>query len=552
MYSLISDIDHRKVIPNMSRQVITTSYTTFMPSGLLMLLLVVSTTWGQASPAPSANLPESTMGQRLDMLAQSLAEQPYDQPDMQLPPSLQRLDYDGYRRINFKRSQSISLNNPCGFRLEMFHRGYLFKGRVSLYLNDSLDPAEKLRYSPKHFDFRAGIPDGLTDDLDFAGLRLIYPMHAQPDACDPNSEAYLQSLDEVISFIGASYFRAVDFKGAYGSSARGLAVNTGMFDRAEEFPRFTRFWMLPDDVQDNRIRLWALLQSASVTGAYSFVVTVHPQAQITVDVTATLHLRKAIDKLGLAPLTSMFLYGESGAKATVHVDHRPEVHDADGLLIHSGQGEWLWRPLANPQEHRVTRFDANSPRGFGLIQRDKNIKHYKDLETNQHLRPSIWVEPKDDWGSGSVELLELSSTGEGMDNIGAYWIADKPIEVGKPLHLAYTLTFTHQPLPPHGAYQVQDSKLLIQADGSMHYTVTFTPTDWKQQQTHPLPQADFSTTQGKITAINITQNATDGTVTTQFDFTPENKTTAALRGFLHHGTDVISETWSDQCPTPVP
>jgi glucans biosynthesis protein len=120
-------------------------------------------------------------------------------------------------------------------------------------------------------------------------------------------------------------------------------------------------------------------------------------------------------------------------------DYRPEVHDSDGLSIHSGTGEWLWRPLVNPKRLLVTSFAMTNPQGFGLMQRGRNFRDYEDLEARYDLRPSCWVEPLGQWGAGRVELLEIPSPDETNDNMVAYWVPDAPPAPGKELDLRYNL-----------------------------------------------------------------------------------------------------------------
>lgn len=145
------------------------------------------------------------------------------------------------------------------------------------------------------------------------------------------------------------------------------------------------------------------------------------------DVDAALYFRKPVEKLGIAPLTSMYLFGENTKNR--FDDYRPEVHDSDGLLMHNGAGEWLWRPLDNAKFLRVSSFEDNNPSGFGLMQRDRSLEHYLDFEANYHERPSVWVEPAGDWGKGTVQLVEIPSQQEIHDNVVAYWI---PAEKSKP------------------------------------------------------------------------------------------------------------------------
>ena len=137
------------------------------------------------------------------------------------------------------------------------------------------------------------------------------------------------------------------------------------------------------------------------------------------EVKARLFLRENVTKLGLAPLTSMYLFGENQPSA--QPDFRPEVHDSDGLSVQLGTGEWIWRPLVNPKRLLVTSFAATNPQGFGLMQRDRSFASYREIGANYEHRPSAWVEPGQ-WGSGRVELVQIPTPDETNDNVVAFWV----------------------------------------------------------------------------------------------------------------------------------
>ena len=207
---------------------------------------------------------------------------------------------------------------------------------------------------------------------------------------------------ELLTFLGASYFRAVARDTRFGISARGLALETGL-GKPEEFPAFTDFWVLrPSDPRDP-LQICALLDSPSVAGAYRFDVAPRDGTMVAVD--SSLFFRADISQVGIAPLTSMYFFG---ANDRVGVDdYRGAVHDSDGLSIWRATGEALWRPLVNPAELRVSVFADENPRGFGLLQRGRNYQAYGDLEARFDRRPNLWVEPKGAWGAGSVRLIEI-------------------------------------------------------------------------------------------------------------------------------------------------
>ena len=221
----------------------------------------------------------------------------------------------------------------------------------------------------------------------------------------------------MVTFLGASYFRGLAKGQKYGLSARGLAINTAEMI-GEEFPIFKEFWLQKPKTKDKVITLYALLDSKSVSGAYRFEII--PGANTIMNIEAHLFPRENIQKIGIAPLTSMFLFGENNKND--FDDFRLEVHDSDGLLVHNGHGEWLWRPLDNSKKLRISSFVDNGVKGFGLLQRDRDLSNYQDFEANYQSRPSAWVEPLENWNDGYVQLVEIPSRQEIHDNIVAYWV----------------------------------------------------------------------------------------------------------------------------------
>jgi glucans biosynthesis protein len=102
---------------------------------------------------------------------------------------------------------------------------------------------------------------------------------------------------------------------------------------------------------------------------------------------------------------------------------------------------------------RVNSFLDEDPRGFGLLQRDRQFAHYQDDGAYYDRRPSAWIEPKAaggrGWGKGAVQLVEIPTADETADNIVAFWNpADKP-QPGQELLFAYRLHWgARLPLEP--------------------------------------------------------------------------------------------------------
>jgi len=240
-----------------------------------------------------------------------------------------------------------------------------------------------------------------------------------------------------LASLGASYFRAVGPTGQYGLSARAIAVNTAM-PGPEEFPAFTDFWI--EQKGDDHLLIHAMVDGPSLSGAYAFDIT-RSAAGVEHGVRAALFIRRDIARLGLAPITSMFDFDQSASSSTRpnHGDWRPEVHDSDGLAIHTGAGERIWRPLDNPPGPRTHMLRADGVKGFGMIQRDQAFDHYQDDLNFYSRRPSLWVTPQGDWGPGAVMLYEMNTVSENVDNMAAMWVSDRPARAGDRRDFAYRL-----------------------------------------------------------------------------------------------------------------
>jgi glucans biosynthesis protein len=361
--------------------------------------------------------------------AQRLADAPYTPRPDDLPAPLRALTYDGYRAIAFRPEAAPRLGRF--FSAQMFHRGFLHGKRVALFLQPKSGPPQPIAYRPGLFDLGGALAgQDFSPELGFAGFRLHYAFdRGRPEA-----------QEEFFVFLGASYFRLRGRDQEYGLSARGAAIGTGL-PQPEEFPDFTAFWICEPDSEGGAVTIFALLDSPSLAGAYRFVV--EPGDPSRLSVAATLHPRKTIERLGLAPLTSMFLHGQNGPGARgaqALDDFRPQVHDSDGLVV-AKPGDRLWRPLLNGRAvAQVSSFEVDPLEGFGLLQRERDFAAYLDVEARQEARPGLWVAPGRGFGAGAVQLYEIPSREEYADNIVAAFVARAPLRAGSPLALDYTLT----------------------------------------------------------------------------------------------------------------
>lgn len=359
-----------------------------------------------------------------------------NEPPAPLESFLAGLDYDGYRKIRFYVDKARWSDAPLAFQVHPFHPGWLYREPVIIHEIIG-GQATEMTFSTDDFeylnDLAAKVPEHAVLP-GIAGLKINHPLNRA------------DVFDELITFVGASYFRALGRDNSYGLSARGLALNT-WWDGPEEFPHFSEFWIERPIPGAQQLTLYAALEGTSVTGAYRFVIT--PGADTVVEVEANLNFREDVPQLGLAPLTSMFFFAEHSDKT--FNDYRPQVHDSDALKITRQDGDVLFRPLNNPPRVASSYFAEADPQSFGLVQRDRSYTDYQDAGARYHDRPSVLIEPLDDWGPGAVRLVEIPAELEIEDNIVLFWVPDQAPQAGESRNYRYRMHWGALPLPPESA-----------------------------------------------------------------------------------------------------
>lgn len=479
----------------------------------------------------------------LSRTAGALAAEPYRPEPSRVPAWLQQMTYDQYKDIRFVPGRTWWLRERLPFELQFFHPGFIFKRSVAVDEIDADGAARPIPFAAHLFDYGHNRVGRLPEDMGFAGFRILYPLN--------------KPGDELGAYQGASYFRFLCRQAVYGLSARGLAIDTAE-PVAEEFPDFTHFWIGRPEPDARTLTLYALLDGRSVAGAYRFDVV--PGAETITHVRMALYFRRRPRMVGIAPLTSMFWHGKT--TNFEHDDIRPEVHDSDGLMIETGMGEWIWRPLNNPSSATVASFGAEDPCGFGLLQRERRFAAYEDIPAAYQLRPSAWVEPVGGWGSGSVRLIELPTPDETNDNIVACWVPSRLPAAGEPLELSYDLHwFIGDEIHPPAGYVVatRHGRLRTQEPGLERFVVDFGGAELGRLAPNPplnpdgtIPpgpavEAIVTVGQGAVLASGPTteKNPFDDTWRASFALKPDGSgRPVELRCFLERTPRVLTETWS--------
>ncbi len=472
--------------------------------------------------------------------AKALAAKPYEAPPPLPKAVLDRIDYEQHGKIKYKPDYAVFADGPGQYPLTFFHLGRYFQSPVRMYLVEGGD-AREIVYDTSYFEMPKNSPaKELPRGAGFAGFRFQESRKA--------GTKLDWKKNDWVAFLGASYFRAIGELFQYGLSARGIAIDVAQSERPEEFPNFTRFYFEPpaNDSSDTVI-VNALLEGPSITGAWRFVMK--RAKAVVMDIDCAIFLRRDVARLGIAPATSMYWYSET-VKQTA-IDWRPEVHDSDGLALWTGSGERIWRPLNNPVRTMASAFSDDNPKGFGLLQRDRDFDNYQDGVAYDR-RPSLWVEPIDGWGAGTVQLVEIPTDDEIHDNIVAMWVPKAPAKAGNEYRLKYRLHWAADEPYPTPLARCVATRLgrggqpgQPRPAGVRKFMVEFKGGPLEKLPFGVRPEAVLSASRGKFSYVftEAVPNNVPGHWRAQFDLTVDGDAPVDMRLYLKNGNQTLSETW---------
>ncbi|VTZ50610.1 Glucans biosynthesis protein D 2 [Methylocella tundrae] len=476
----------------------------------------------------------------LKATAKRMAGETYVGPPHPAPDIVSKINYEAWGKIAFDMDHALYADGGGRFPVSFFHLGMFFQKAVEMNVVEGAS-AREIIYDQSYFTMPAdSIAKKLPQGAGFAGLRIQ----------EPKGGALDWRKNDWVAFLGAAYFRAIGAMRQYGLSARAVALDVAVAGKPEEFPDFTKFYIDGAHATDS-LTVYALLDGPSITGACRFVMT--RGKGVIMDIEQALFLRADVARFGIAPVTSMYWFSET--KKETGVDWRPEVHDSDGLAIWTGTGERIWRPLNNPPRIIVSSFSDQNPRGFGLLQRDRNFDHYQD-GVYYDRRPSLWVEPLGQWGEGAVELVEIPTDDEIHDNIVAMWTPEKPATAGAELALSYRLYWeADEPFPTNLARCVA-TRLgnggqpgQPRPKGVRKFMVEFSGPPLADLPFGVKPEPVLWASRGTFSYVftEAVPDDTPGHWRAQFDFTVGSGTEPVeMRLFLRSGEKILSETWMFQ------
>ncbi len=442
-----------------------------------------------------------------------------------VPEAWRELTFDQHEGIRFDPRSALWEQSDKPIRLDFYPPGLYFPRPVDIRIVKD-GQARKVNFNIDLFTMGQNVPDlPLDDSLGFSGFGVRGAVGG-PD-----------EFREFAVFQGASYFRAIARHQNYGISARGLALRTGD-PEGEEFPEFVKFWVQEPDPGDSRTMVHALMDSPSLTGVYRFMI--EPGDTTVMDVRSTLYPRVDLDNVGVAPLTSMFLFDETNRNR--FDDYRPAVHDSDGLLAHNRAGELIWRPLSNPVKLQISDFFDRNPRGFGLMQRSRRFSDFADLESNYHTRPSLWIEPDEDWGEGAVRLIEIPADREIYDNMVAFWKPREPIQAGSETSFNYRMYWGKEARDVPDVSRVLNTRLGARREGGYFVAIDFAEHSAIPEDLSTL-DVRLSSNRGELSSAIIQRNPETKGPRLAFTLQPGDAETVELRAQLLLEGETVSEVF---------
>lgn len=496
-------------------------------------LLGATSAEAQAPAGPAAFLlPALAEGQRFDATlvvdtARALAQRsmlPITAND--LPEGYATLPLDQYAGIRALPSGLIWAGENRGFTVEPLHRGYVFSNPVSLFTIED-DVVRRVAFDRGKFDYGRVTPPPADLDLQFSGMRIA---------------TGLERPYEVAIFQGATFFRSLARGQNFGSLARALILRPGE-TRGEEIPFFRAFWIERPSPASGTLVIHALLDSQSLTGALR--MTLRPGDVTLIDVEMTLFARQILDHIGFGCTMGTFLLGPQSRRS--FDDLRPAVHEVSGVQMRSGKDEWIYRPVSNPAALQVSSFIDENPKGFGLVQRERDPAAFQDDDQRFELRPSVWMEPLGDWGAGSVQLIEIPSESDVNDNIIMYWRPRQPLAAGSETTIAYRQAWCWQPpeRPP-----LAIATRVRQGRGSQgrrrRFVVEFAGDRLADPGVVASTRANITTQPGQIQNVRIWPYPERKLMRVGFEVDPGTDSLCELRLVLQSGGQPVSETWLDR------
>jgi periplasmic glucans biosynthesis protein len=453
--------------------------------------------------------------------ARQLARRAYVPPNPALPDPFNGLNYEAYVGIRHRPERFLWSDEGRPTVIEPLHRGYLFTTPVAISVVEN-GTVRRIVYDANRYQFGRLNPPSTVGDIGFSGFRIL---------------AGGENGREIAVFQGASFFRSLAKGQNLGAMARAMAIRTADA-RGEEFPIFRAFWIERPGA-DGVTVVHAVADSESATAAFRF--TIRPNDITIIDTEATIFARTVIENIGFGAMQATFLFAANRRRNVD--DMRPAVHEVSGLQMLNGRGEWIWRPVSNPEQLQISSFIDENPKGFGLVQRERDFAAFHDDDQQFQLRPTLWIEPIGDWGPGQVQLIEIPSDSEVNDNIIAFWRPRQPLAAGSETSVAYRQFWCWA--PPERPPLATMVGFRIGRGGTARrrrFLVEFAG-GFLNQEAQLEPRLSLSGGPAQIINPRLIFNHARKTARIAFDLDPGSENAVELRLLLEGPDGPLTETW---------
>ena len=438
------------------------------------------------------------------------------------------MDAQSQAAIRFRPERLLWAHGQSGFLVEPVHRSRVAPAPVALYLVED-GVSKPVEFDPAAFSYPSNKRPEIDRRAGFAGFRLWL-----------QDEKGVRS--NVASFLTPDLYQAIGRNQTFGQAARPLSVRTA--DRKAEDPVFLRaMWIEKPVPAQKALVVHALFDSRTAAGALRF--TVRPGVATIIDTECTLIARTDIAAFGLAAMAAAHYSGSLNTLA--RDDIRPAIHEVDGLQIHTGSGEWIWRPVRNPAQLQISAFVDNDPRGFGLLQRDRRFESYLDDDLKWQRRPSLWIEPIGKWGKGEIFLQEIPSNSPNNKNIAAFWRPETSVKAGSEQRYVFRQFWTWTP-PDHPEQAIVTTTRhgKTKPDAAVRFRrflVQFQGEDLFPDGRARDIQARVGAGAAKVITVRVFSSPQTKTVRVVFDVDAGKQPLVELRVHLEAAQKTVSETW---------
>ncbi|MFV0281773.1 MAG: glucan biosynthesis protein [Rhodoblastus sp.] len=490
-------------------------------------LVFPSTLLAQAQPAPQQPqaAPQPAPFQQAQVLdiARSFAKAPFMPAPTELPEAFTGLNYEQYVGLRLRKEKLIWADDKVGFVIEPLHRGFIFNSSMMIHVVEN-GLSHRLAYHVGDFETGAVNPPQNLPDIGFSGFRVLVPREGR--------------LAEVAIFQGASFFKARAPGQAYGVQARGLSLKTAD-PRGEEFPHFRAVWIEKPTRASNALIVHALLDSESVSGAYRF--TIRPGEAIIIDTELTLVPRASVENVGIGSMSATSISSPLDRRRPDDV--RPIIADVNGLQMNTGKDEWIWRSVTNRQTLQVSSFVDERPKGFGFLLRNRDFESYQDDDLKWETRPSLWIEPLNEFGPGFVALTEIPAESETNSNCIAYWRPKGGLSAGVEASWAYRQFWCWGPPTQPPLLRVTETRGGRGGGKKRRFIVAFSGDALADPQKLRDIKPALTAAPGVITSVRSYLYRDRKVFRVVFDLDPGAETQSEIRLLLEMDGKPVSETW---------